>query len=62
MAKQTFRISRRDGEGHIKYDGGIMRRKGDAYMLGCTVTGEDAVTSDAPKLSLKYLSEEHIFP
>ena len=31
-------------------------------MVDWTVTGSDAGTSDAPKLSFKYLFEEHIFP
>ena len=62
IAKKTVRKSCRDGEGKIKYDGEIMREKDDAYMVDCTVTGADAGTLDAPKLSLEYLFEEHIFP
>ena len=38
-----------------------MHTKGDTYMVGCTVTGVDSGALDAPKLSLKYLFEEHIF-
>ena len=39
-----------------------MCEKGNAYMVTCTVTGADAGILDAPKFSLKYLSEEHILP
>ena len=52
----------RDGEVRIKYDGEIMRKKGDVHMVDFTVTGADAGTLDAPKFSLKSLSEEHILP
>ena len=31
-------------------------------MVDCTVKGADVGTSDAPKLSLKYLFKEHILP
>ena len=62
LAKKTVRKIRRDGEGKIKYNGEIMREKGDAYMVDCTVKGADAGTLNAPKLSLKYLFEEHILP
>ena len=62
LAKKTVRKIRRDGEGKIKYNGEIMRKKGDAYMVNCTVKGADTGTSDAPKFSLKYMFEEHTFP
>ena len=62
IAKKTVRKSRCDGEGKIKYDGEIMREKSNAYIVDCTVTGSDAGTSNAPKLSLKYLFKYHIFP
>ena len=62
IMKMTVRKSCRDREGKVKYYGEIMHEKGDVYMVDCTVTGEDAGTSYAPKFSLKYLFEEHIFP
>ena len=62
IAKKTVREIFRDGEGKIKYDGEIMRKKDNAYMVDCTVTGADAGTSDAQKFSLKSLFEEQIFP
>ena len=62
IAKKTVRKSCRDGEGKIKYGGEIICDKYDTYMVDCTVTGTDASTLDAPKFSLKYLFEEHIFP
>ena len=61
ISKKTVREIFCDGEGKIKYDGEIMRKKGNAYMVGCTVTGVDSGALDAPKLSLKYLFEEHTF-
>ena len=33
ILKKTVGKSRRDREGKIKYDGEIMREKGDAYMV-----------------------------
>ena len=62
ISKKTVREIFRDGEGKIKYGGEIMCDKYDTYMVDCTVTGTDASTLDAPKFSLKYLFEEHIFP
>ena len=62
VANKTFRKSQRDGEGHIKCDGEIMHKKGDAYMVGCTETGADSGTSDASKLSLEYLFKEKTSP
>ena len=62
IVKKTVRKSWRDREGHIKYNGEIMRKKVGAYMVDCTVTGADYGTSDEPKFSLKYMFEEQIFP
>ena len=61
IVKKTVIKSCRDREDKIKYNGEIMRKKGDVYMVDCTMTGSDAGTSDTPKLSLEYLFEEHIF-
>ena len=56
IAKKTVMKSRGNRVGRIKYDGEIMRDKVDSYMVNYTVIG-----SDAPKFSLKYLFEEHMF-
>jgi len=62
IAKKTVRESRRDEEGRIRYDGNIVREKGDAYLIDCNVTGSNAGTSDKPKFSLKSLFEDQMFP
>ena len=62
IAKKTVRSICRNGEGKIKYNGEIMREKGDAYMVYYTVKGADFETSDAPIFSLKYLFKKHILP
>ena len=62
IMKKNVRKSRRDGEGKIKYDGEIMRKKSDRYMVDFTVTGSYDVTSDAPKFSLKSLFDYHTPP
>ena len=46
ITKKTAGKSRCDGEGRIKYDGEIMRNKGDDYMVDCTMTGADTITPD----------------
>ena len=38
IVKKNFRNFRRNGGGRIKYDGEIIRKKGNAYMVDCTVT------------------------
>ena len=60
IGKKTVRKSQRDGEGEIKYDGEIIRKKGDAYMVDFIVTGADSRTYNAPNLSLKSMFEEYI--
>jgi hypothetical protein len=62
VAKKQQRGSRKTDEGTIKYDGDIVRRKGDVYLVDTTVTGSDEGTSDKPKFSLKSLFEDVIFP
>ena len=62
IAKRDVRASRRDENDNLKYDGEVVREKGQAYMVDCCVTGSDAGTSDNPKFSLKSLFEDEIFP
>lgn len=61
VAKMLVRKSRRTEEGRIKRDGNIVRRKGDVYLVDCTVTGSNSGTSSDPKFSLKELFEEVVF-
>lgn len=49
IAKRGIKESRLDEEGNFKYDGAIICKKGDAYMVDCNVIGADKDTSDKPK-------------
>ena len=62
IAKKQVRESRRDEDDNLKYDGPVVRNKGDMYMVDCNVTGSDPGTSDQPKFSLKGLFHDVIFP
>lgn len=62
IAKKDVRESRRDEDGKLKYDGKIVRMKGDAYLVDCNVTGSDEGTSDKPKFALLALYRDHVFP
>ena len=62
VAKKQVRKSRRDDDDNLKYDGDVVRSKGDVYWIDCNVTGSDEGTSDKPKFSLKRLLEDHMFP
>lgn len=62
IAQKQVRASSRDADGNIRYDGEVLREKGDAYLVDCNVTGSDEGTSDAPKFALKTLFRDHIFP
>ena len=62
VAKKLVRKSRRDENDNLKYDGEVLRRKGDVYLVDCNVTGSDEGTSDKPKFSLKRLLDDHMFP
>jgi len=62
IAKRQQRESRKTDEGKTKYDGDVIRRKGDVYLVDTTVTGLDEGMSDKPKFSLKSLFKDVIFP
>ena len=59
MARRTVRaynaVSR-------KYDGPLVRKKGDAYLVDCNVTGSSKGTEDNPKFSLKHVFKSQVFP
>ena len=61
IAQRSVRESSRDEDGNLKYDGDIVRMKGDAYLVDCNVTGSDEGTSDNPKFSLLALLRDHVF-
>jgi hypothetical protein len=46
----------------MKFVGEILRRKGDAYLVDCCVTGSNEGMADDPKFPLKKLFNELIFP
>jgi hypothetical protein len=54
--------SRLDENGHRRYDGDIIRMKGDAYLIDCNVTGSDKGTLNNPKFSLLALFCDQVFP
>jgi hypothetical protein len=47
--------------GSLRYDGEIIRMKGDAYLIDCNFTGSDEGTSDKPKFSLLALFRDQFF-
>ena len=59
MARRTVRaynpVSR-------KYDGSLVRKKGDAYLVDCNVTGSSKGTEDNPKFPLKEVFQRAVFP
>ena len=59
MARRTVRaynpVSR-------KYDGSLVRKKGDAYLVDCNVTGSSKGTEDNPKFPLKEVFQREVFP
>lgn len=62
IAKKIIRESTRDEEGKLHYDGQMLRRKGDAYLVDCNITGSNEGTSSEPKFSLQNLFHTFIFP
>ena len=62
IAKRDVRESRRDENDDIKFDGKIVRIKGQPYLVDCNVTGSNEGDSDKPKFSLLSLFRDQIFP
>jgi hypothetical protein len=46
----------------IKYDGPVIRKKGDTYLVDCCVTGSTTGTATDPKFPLKLVFSNCIFP
>ena len=61
-AQREVRKSRILPDGSRKYDGNIIRKKGDTYWEDCCVTGSNDGTLSEPKCSLKKILKESIFP
>ena len=52
VAVKTQRVGVQKLDGTIKYDGEIVRRKGDVYDVDCAVTGTNEGAVDDPKCPL----------
>ena len=61
VAGRMQRESRRDGDGKLKYDGKVVRKKGDLYRVDCNVTGSSCGTADDPKFALLQYFQELVF-
>jgi hypothetical protein len=62
VAKRRQREATREPDtGKLRYNGDVVREKGDCYLIDTTVTGSDEGTSESPKFSLKALFEQHLF-
>ena len=62
IAKRQVGEARFLEDGSRKYDGKILREKGDVYLIDCNVTGSTEGSSDEPKFSLMHLFHSIIFP
>ena len=54
VAKKQQRQATKDEDGKVRYDGDIVREKGDIYFKDCAVTGSDPGTSSEPKFPGAY--------
>jgi len=62
IAQKSQRKGRRLENGMMRFDGELLREKGDCYFVDTTVSGSNEGTSSAPKFSLKRLFETTVFP
>ena len=62
VARKQQRQSSKDEDGNVRYDGEVIREKGDVYFRDCAVTGSDPGTATDPKFALKTLFTTHVFP
>ena len=62
VAKKQQRQVTKEEDGKVRFDGEIVREKGDIYFKDCAVTGSDPGTSSDPKFPLKNLFAKHVFP
>mmetsp|Transcript_8170 Transcript_8170/g.7707 ORF Transcript_8170/g.7707 Transcript_8170/m.7707 type:complete len:156 (-) Transcript_8170:331-798(-) len=61
VAGRIQKASRRDDDGKLVYDGEVIRRKGDLYLVDCNVTGSSCGTADDPKFALLNYFEDLVF-
>jgi hypothetical protein len=62
IAKKEQRQSDRNAVGILRYNGPILRRKGDYYFVNVNVTVSVEGTSNKPKFTLISLLEKTVFP
>jgi hypothetical protein len=62
VAAKRLRKSRRDKFRRLRYDGEVLREKGDIYLVHSTVTDWDAGTCRSPKYPLLPLFLDTVFP
>ena len=62
IARRQVREMTRQADGQRRFQGPIVRRRGDVYMVDTCVTGSDEGTSDNPKFALKALFKDIILP
>jgi hypothetical protein len=62
VAKKLVREGVHGENGRITYSGPIKQWKGDLYLVDCCVTGSEAGTADDPKLPLRKVFHNNIFP
>jgi hypothetical protein len=60
--KGICRQADRDEFGRLRYDGEVLREKGDIHLVDSTVTGSDACTCRSPKCLLLPLFLDTVFP
>ena len=61
VAGRMQKKARRTDDGKLVYDGEILRRKGDLYLVDCNVTGLSCGTDDDPKFALFNYFEGLVF-
>ena len=61
VAGRIQRTSRRNEDEKLVYDGDVLRRKGDLYLVDCNVTGSSCGTADDPKFALLTYFEGLVF-
>ena len=62
VVKRAVKTSRIDENGARKYNGEVVRNKGDIYMIDCNITGLSEESLSNPKFSLMKLFHSITFP
>jgi hypothetical protein len=62
IAQRRQRQATKDANGNTRYQGPVVREKGDVYWVDTTVTGSSLGTSKDPKFPLKPVFEHSVFP